>query len=158
MAFLSGYLALGSASAALLSTEAPVSAFTELAGNGYARQAVSLAPTGPYQFVIVPTVTFGPASAGWLPATTMGLYDVATGGNLLLAWTMPRGTGFTLASGAWKAFQGGSMEMTFPDLPHAPPNASMVFPPGATIARLNTGETVFAGIALQIGGGSLGPM
>jgi hypothetical protein len=61
---------------------------TELAGNGYARQAVTfgapVADVGNVRKVSnTNTITFGPATADWLQAVAFGIWDAATNGNLL---------------------------------------------------------------------------
>ncbi len=61
---------------------------TELAGNGYARQAVTfgapVADTGNVRKVSnTNVITFGPATADWLQAVAFGIWDAATLGNLL---------------------------------------------------------------------------
>lgn len=61
---------------------------TELAGNGYARQAITFgapaADTGNIRKVSnTNTITFGPATADWLQAVAFGIWDAATNGNLL---------------------------------------------------------------------------
>ena len=71
---------------------------TELAGNNYARQAVTFgAPvtdTGNVRKISnTNPITFGPASADWLQATHFGIHSAASGSGNLLYWdalTTPR--------------------------------------------------------------------
>lgn len=61
---------------------------TELAGNGYQRQAVTFgAPatdTGNVRKIAnANNISFGPASADWLQAVAFGIFDASSGGTLL---------------------------------------------------------------------------
>jgi hypothetical protein len=68
---------------------------TELAGNGYQRQAITFgAPvtdTGDVRKISnTNQITFGPATpAGWLQAVAFGVFDAVSGGNLLYWDTLP---------------------------------------------------------------------
>jgi hypothetical protein len=71
--------------AALYSTApSDSSAGTELTGSSYARVAAAFTvDTGNSRATNSSAVTFGPASANWLPVVATGIFDAATGGNLL---------------------------------------------------------------------------
>jgi len=61
---------------------------TELSGSGYARQAVTFgAPTAgtgsSRRIANTNQITFGPATAAWATAVAFGIWDAASGGNLL---------------------------------------------------------------------------
>jgi hypothetical protein len=61
---------------------------TELAGNGYQRQAVAFgapaADTGNVRKISnTNNIAFGPASADWLQAVAFGIFDASSGGTLL---------------------------------------------------------------------------
>lgn len=65
---------------------------TELAGNGYQRQALTFdAPatdTGNVRRISnANNISFGPASADWLQAVAFGIFDASSGGTLLY-WDM----------------------------------------------------------------------
>jgi hypothetical protein len=76
MAFFTGYLALGSGS----------SSFTELSGNGYARQAITMDTLNlPGNVTNTNAVVFT-ATGTWLAATQFALYDASTSGNRVMWW------------------------------------------------------------------------
>lgn len=56
---------------------------TELAGNGYARQAITFGAPSNGVTSNSGDVTFGPASASWGTVTHVGILDASTLGNLL---------------------------------------------------------------------------
>ena len=70
------------------------SAGTELAGNGYQRQAATLgAPatdTGNVRKIAnTNNISFGPASSAWLQAVAFGIFDAQTSGTLLYWDVLP---------------------------------------------------------------------
>lgn len=70
------------------------SAGTELAGNGYQRQAITFgapaADAGNVRKVSnTNQIQFGPALASWLQAVAFGIFDAQTNGNLLYWDTLP---------------------------------------------------------------------
>lgn len=67
---------------------------TELAGNGYQRQAATFgAPatdTGNVRKITnTNNISFGPASASWLQAVAFGIFDAQTNGTLLYWDVLP---------------------------------------------------------------------
>lgn len=91
MAFPTVYPALLSA---LSANQVP----TELSGSGYARAAgVALAYDQVGGIITVPGFSFGPATAAWAAAVYVGLFDAASGGNLLMSWPIDS---IVVASGA----------------------------------------------------------
>ena len=67
---------------------------TELAGNGYQRQAATFgAPatdTGNVRKIVnTNNISFGPASASWLQAVAFGIFDAQTNGTLLYWDVLP---------------------------------------------------------------------
>ncbi len=67
---------------------------TELAGNGYQRQAATFgAPatdTGNVRRIAnTNNISFGPASASWLQAVAFGIFDAQTNGTLLYWDVLP---------------------------------------------------------------------
>ncbi len=56
---------------------------TEVTGGGYARQAVTFTAPAPDSVSNTTDVTFPIASAGWGTVVAFGIFDAATGGNLL---------------------------------------------------------------------------
>ena len=88
------------------------SAGTELAGNGYARQAISFgAPAtdaGNVRKVAnTNNIQFGPALADWSQAVAFGVYDAVANGNLLYwdALTTPK----TVLNGDYGQFAAGTL-------------------------------------------------
>jgi len=57
---------------------------TELAGNGYSRQAITFGAHSGGTCTNSNTVTFGPASANWATVTDAAIMDAATTGNMLI--------------------------------------------------------------------------
>src|SRR3954452_2914474 len=88
------------------------SAGTELAGNGYARQAITFgAPatdTGNVRKVAnTNNIQFGPALADWSGAVAFGVFDALANGNLLYwdALTTPK----TVLNGDYGQFASGTL-------------------------------------------------
>jgi hypothetical protein len=88
------------------------SAGTELAGNGYARQAITFgAPAtdaGNVRKVAnTNNIQFGPALADWSQAVAFGVYDAVANGNLLYwdALTTPK----TVLNGDYGQFAAGTL-------------------------------------------------
>lgn len=83
---------------------------TEVAGGGYARQAVTFAvPTGGSTSNSAP-VTFGPATAAWGTVTHFAIMDAVSGGNMLIhnALTTPK----TIGVGDTATFATGNLTVT----------------------------------------------
>ena len=88
------------------------SAGTELAGNGYARQAVTFgAPAtdaGNVRKVAnTNNIQFGPAGADWSQAVAFGVFDAQSNGNLLYWNTLA--TPKTIQQGDFGQFAPGSL-------------------------------------------------
>ncbi len=65
---------------------------SELSGNGYARQAVSMSASTARSSANSGAVVFGPASGDWVAATHFGLWSAVSGGTFIAggALTTPR--------------------------------------------------------------------
>ena len=88
------------------------SAGTELAGNGYARQAATFgAPvtdTGNLRKISnTNNIQFGPALADWPPAVAFGVFNAQSNGNLLYWDVLP--TPKTIQQGDFGQFAPGSL-------------------------------------------------
>lgn len=82
---------------ALFSTEPAVPAGiggTEVsaAGTAYARQAISFGAAAAGSVANSAQITFAQATASWGTITSFGIYDAATGGNLLYVDVLPGGS------------------------------------------------------------------
>ena len=139
--FLSGFLGLG--------TGGPGS-FTELAGTGYARQAVTFGPLVGAISPMLSGVTFA-AGGAWPTATQYGLYDAA--GNQLLSWS--KRTPLALASGATHTLD--ALTIRIPDIALAAQAAALIFPPSTVIGIEGRGGLALTtGVAVQIANGQIG--
>lgn len=82
----------------------------EVTGTGYGREALAptdwAAATGG-TITTVNAVTFSPAGAAWGTVAWVGLYDAATGGNIL--WWGPLGTPRAISSGDTIVFPPGNL-------------------------------------------------
>ena len=93
-----GYLAIGTAYTS--------GVLTELAGNGYSRNAVTLTYNSVTNVIGIQNgVNFGPASGALAAGSYLAVYDAAIGGNLLLAWpwavpAQSSGTSYSLPANA----------------------------------------------------------
>ena len=119
---LGGFAALGTAAS---------TGFTEISGGGYARQPLLLVPVDADVMINQGGMTFGPdTSTAWGAITTVGVFDAAAGGNLLLFWPLsqpPYGASsgtVTFAAGALllhlervQAAAADSIPTTFPRQP-----------------------------------------
>lgn len=101
-----------------LFTAAPTDAGggTEVSGGSYARKAVTNNATNfPSAVAGVKTtgadVTFVTATGSWGEVVAYGIYDAATGGNLLFHGTLT--TARTVESGDTPKFPSGSFSLTF---------------------------------------------
>ena len=88
------------------------SAGTELAGNGYARQAVTfgaaVTDTGNLRKISnTNNIQFGPALADWPQAVAFGVFDAQSNGNLLYWDVLP--TPKTIQQGDFGQFAPGSL-------------------------------------------------
>lgn len=88
------------------------SAGTELAGNGYSRQAITFtAPvtdTGNLRKISNSNnIQFGPATADWPQAVAFGIFDAQSNGNLLYWNTLT--TSKTIQQGDFGQFAPGSL-------------------------------------------------
>lgn len=78
---------------------------TELTGNGYARQAITFAAASSGSAATNATVTFPTATGSWGSVSHYGIFDAASGGNLLIhgafasAKTIGTGDVFRINSG-----------------------------------------------------------
>ena len=78
---------------------------TELTGNGYARQAITFAAASSGSAATNATVTFPTATGSWGSVGFWGIFDAASGGNLLVhgafdsAKTIGTGDVFRINSG-----------------------------------------------------------
>jgi len=78
---------------------------TELSGNGYARQAITFAAASSGSAATNATVTFPTATGSWGSVSHYGIFDAASGGNLLIhgafasAKTIGTGDVFRINSG-----------------------------------------------------------
>ena len=78
---------------------------TELTGNGYARQAITFAAASSGSAATNATVTFPTATGSWGSVSHYGIFDAASGGNLLVhgafasAKTIGTGDVFRINSG-----------------------------------------------------------
>ena len=78
---------------------------TELTGNGYARQAITFAAASSGSAATNATVTFPTATGSWGSVGFWGIFDAASGGNLLIhgafdsAKTIGTGDVFRINSG-----------------------------------------------------------
>lgn len=78
---------------------------TELSGNGYARQAITFAAASSGSAATNATVTFPTATGSWGSVGFWGIFDAASGGNLLVhgafdsAKTIGTGDVFRINSG-----------------------------------------------------------
>ena len=83
---------------------------TEVAGNGYARAAITF--TAPSNGMVAANLTtFPTATAAWNSITAMGIFDTTTGGNLLV-WT-PLDTFKYVGTNDVLSFPAGSVTVTF---------------------------------------------
>ena len=88
------------------------SAGTELAGNGYARQAIvfgaPVTDTGNLRKISsTNNIQFGPAAADWSQAVAFGVFDAPSSGNLLYWNTLA--TPKTIQQGDFGQFAPGSL-------------------------------------------------
>lgn len=91
---------------------------TEVSAGGYARQAVSKAagswsaPSGAGTRTIdnAAVITFGPASASWGTVDEVGIWDAATGGNLLYVGALAASK--AIASGDSAQFAIGALDIS----------------------------------------------
>lgn len=85
---------------------------TEVSGNAYTRKAVTFAVSGtsPTKAANSATVEFDTATGSWGTITHVGLFDAASGGNMLVhaELTTPR----TIASGDILRVPVGDLEIT----------------------------------------------
>lgn len=142
--FFSGFLALGTGAS---------TAFVEMTGAGYARQAVTFGPVSGAVTVSQGGLTFA-AGAPWTASTQYGLYDAS--GNLIFWWN--RTDPAAVASAATFTLPAGALSLAMPDLMSAPPTASLVFAPGSAVGTANNGNPVFSGVAIQISAGQVGAL
>jgi hypothetical protein len=57
---------------------------TEVSGGGYARQSFTLTAASGGATSNAADITFGPATANWGTIVAVGIFDAATGGNMLM--------------------------------------------------------------------------
>lgn len=77
---------------------------TELTGSGYTRESVTFATPSAGTVASNVAVTFGAATADWLPAVAIAVTDASTGGNIMWFKTIAtqlvkNGNSLTLDSG-----------------------------------------------------------
>ena len=90
MAFISGYLAI-------LSAYTSPANFTEISGNGYARQAVTLNYDPASNTISLPDgATFGPGTGAGTAGVNLAIFDASSNGNMLMTWAQAE---VALASG-----------------------------------------------------------
>lgn len=101
MAFLIGYLALGSA----ISSNGVL---TELSGNGYARKSLPITYDPVAGIMTFPGASLGPATGAWSAATVAAIFDAASNGNQIMSFPIPS---YTAASGNTYTLPAGSIQV-----------------------------------------------
>ncbi len=142
--FFSGWLGFGTAFAA--------NALSEPSDQAYARRTVVLSPlfNGRAQDTIPGTI--GPATQNWNALLFGGLFDAATGGDLLAVWPLPRP--IVLSKGqTWTS--NGDFSLVLDGDPALSPLATRSWIAGGRIGVIGGFSVVTACQNLQLSGGQL---
>lgn len=125
---------------------------SEPSDASYARRSIIFGPlyNGIAQDVLPGTI--GPATTAWAPLLFAGLFDAATGGDLLATWSLPRPIAL-LPGQTWTSQ--GAFTLSLDGYAGSSPLTPRSWVSGTRIGAIRSGTTVTAMTNLQLVGGQL---